>query len=147
MRLQTLIDELEKQRPMKWDQKIDSAKLKMALSSGQVRIQINGKDDSYSVTKPCHDQIAERLDIPIKYYSKMENEAPGLLAENVNTWIREKPREVFIRGLGDSVRAFLSDRYRVIDHLDVLYCALNELQAHEAEVEDCYCQIHQTFGN
>ncbi len=34
MRLQTLIEELEKQRPMKWDQKIDSAKLKMALSSG-----------------------------------------------------------------------------------------------------------------
>jgi len=26
----------------------------------------------------------------------------------------------------------------VIDHLDVLSCALNELQAHDAEIEDCY---------
>jgi len=26
----------------------------------------------------------------------------------------------------------------VIDHLDVLYCSLNELQAHEAEIEDCF---------
>ncbi len=40
--------------------------------------------------------------------------------------------------MGDSVRAFLSDRYRVIDHLDTLYCALNELQAHDAEIEDTY---------
>ena len=40
--------------------------------------------------------------------------------------------------MGDSTRAFLSDRYRVIDHLDVLLCALNELQAHDAEIEDCY---------
>lgn len=26
----------------------------------------------------------------------------------------------------------------MIDHLDILYCSLNELQAHEAEIEDCY---------
>ena len=26
----------------------------------------------------------------------------------------------------------------MIDHLDVLYCSLNELQSHEAEIEDCY---------
>lgn len=31
-----------------------------------------------------------------------------------------------------------SGRYRVIDHLDVLLCALNELQAHDAEIEECW---------
>jgi hypothetical protein len=56
----------------------------------------------------------------------------------VNTWLKEKSKEVFIRGLGNSIRAFFSEKYRVIDHLDVLDCSLNELQAHEAEVEDCY---------
>jgi len=138
MRLQALIEELERQRPMKWDEKIDSPHLGMVLAENQVRFQINGKDNPFFITKPCHIQIAERLDIPIKYYAKMENEAPALLAENVNTWLKEKTKEVFIRGLGDSIRALLSDRYRVIDHLDVLYCALNELQAYETEVEDCY---------
>jgi hypothetical protein len=103
-----------------------------------VRFQINGKENLLSITRPCHNQVAERLEIPAKYYARMESETPRLLTENVNTWLREKPKEVFIRGLGDSVRAFLSERYRVIDHLDMLYCALNELQAHEAEIEDCY---------
>ena len=78
------------------------------------------EEESFPITKPCHNQIAERLEIPVKYYAKMENEAPELLTENVNTWLREKSKEVFIRGLGNSVRAFLSDKYRVIDHLDTL---------------------------
>ncbi len=94
--------------------------------------------NNFAITRPCHNQIAERLEIPLKYYSKMETEAPDLLAENVNTWLRHSPKEVFVRGLGDSVRAILSDRYRVIDHLDVLYCSLNELQAYEADIEACH---------
>ena len=105
---------------------------------GSPKFQLNGRENLFPITKPCHNQIAERLEIPMRYYAKMENEAPELLIENVNTWLKKNSKEVFIRGLGNSARAFLSDRYRVIDHLDVLYCSLNELQAYETEVEDCY---------
>jgi hypothetical protein len=138
MKLQNLIDELERQKPLKWDQKTDSSQLGMVLAETQAKIQINGRVNPLAITKSCHAQIAERLDIPIKYYSRMENDAPALLAENVNTWLKAGPREFFVRGLGESVRALLSGKYRVIDHLDALYCSLNELQAHETEVEDCY---------
>jgi len=137
MRLQNLIEELERQKLLKWDQKIDSSQLGMVLD-GSPKFQLNGKENLYPITKPCHNQIAERLEIPVRYYTKMEDEAPELLVENVNTWLKRNSKEVFIRGLGNSVRAFLSDRYRVIDHLDVLLCSLNELQAHEVEFEDCY---------
>jgi hypothetical protein len=137
MRLQNLIEELERQKPLKWDQKIDSSQLGMVLD-GNPKFQLNGRENLFSITKPCHNQIAERLEIPVRYYSKMESEAPELLIENVNTWLKKNSKDVFVRGLGNSVRAFLSDKYRVIDHLDMLYCALNEFQAHEVEVEDCY---------
>jgi hypothetical protein len=137
MRLQNLIEELEREKPLKWDQKIDSSQLGMVLDESP-KLQLNGRDNLFAITKPCHNQIAERLEIPVRYYSKMENEAPELLIENVNAWLKKNSKEVFIRGLGNSVRAFLSDKYRVIDHLDTLYCSLNELQAYEVEVEDCY---------
>ncbi len=137
MRLQELIDELERQKPLKWDQKIDSSQLGMVLD-GSPKFQLNGRENLFAITRPCHNQIAERLEIPVRYYTKMENEAPELLAENVNTWLKKNSKEAFIRGLGNSVRAFLSDKYRVIDHLDVLYCSLNELQAYEVEAEDCF---------
>jgi len=137
MRLQGLTEELERQKPLKWDKKVNAAQLRMALAENQVRFHLNG-GNHFAITKPCHNQIAERLDIPVKYYHRMEAEAPELLTENVNAWLQRDERDFFVRGLGDSVRALLSDRYRVIDHQDVLYCALNELQAHEAEVEDCF---------
>lgn len=137
MKLQSLIEELERQKPLKWDKGIHSSRLEMALVENKPMFQINS-DQSFSITKSCHGQIADKLEIPFKYYHKMENEAPELLAENVNTWLKKTEKKFFIRGLGGSIRAFLSERYRVIDHMNVLYCSLNELQAHEAEIEDCY---------
>jgi hypothetical protein len=137
MKLEKLIEELEGQKPLKWDKKLNSSQIEMGLDENLPFLHIQGKK-AVLITKPCHDQIAEKLEIPLKYYHKMESEAPELLAENVNTWLQKTRKDFFIRGLGDSARAFLSDRYRVIDHLDVLYCALNELQAHSAEIEDCF---------
>ena len=137
MQIRSLIDEMESQKSLKWDKKLNSAQIEMILDESRPILRLQD-DKSFSITKPCHNQIAEKLEIPLKYYHKMEEAAPELLAENVNTWLRRNGKDVFIRGLGDSVRAFLSDRYRVIDHLDVLLCALNELQAHDAEIEDCY---------
>jgi hypothetical protein len=137
MNLQTMIEELETQKPLKWDKKLSAAQIAMALAENTPILRLPG-EELFSITKPCHSQIAEKLEIPLKYYHKMEESAPELLTENVNTWLRQNGKDVFIRGLGNSVRAFLSDRYRVIDHLDVLLCALNELQAHDAEIEDCY---------
>jgi len=137
MQIRSLIDEMESQKSLKWDKKLNSAQIEMILDESRPILRLQD-DKSFSITKPCHNQIAEKLEIPLKYYHKMEESAPELLAENVNTWLRKNGKDIFIRGLGDSVRAFLSDRYRVIDHLDVLLCALNELQAHDAEIEDCY---------
>jgi hypothetical protein len=137
MRLENLIQELERQKPLKWDEKLPSSQIRMVLAENEPRFQFEG-EGYLVINESCHNQIAEKLEIPLKYYHRMEEETPELLARNVNTWLERSEKDFFIRGLGDSVRAFLSDRYRVIDHLDVLYCALNELQAHDAEIEDCF---------
>lgn len=137
MQIRSLIDELESQKSLKWDKKLNAAQIAMALAENTPILRLPG-EELFSITKPCHTQFAEKLEIPLKYYHKMEESAPDLLVSNVNTWLRKNGKDVFIRGLGNSVRAFLSDRYRVIDHLDVLLCALNELQAHDAEIEACF---------
>jgi hypothetical protein len=135
--LQSLIEELEKQKPLKWDKKVNSSELMMSSAESQAKLLICS-ENRLSISEPCHNQIAEKLEIPLKYYHRMEEEAPELLARNVNAWLERSEKDYFVRGMGDSVRAFLSNRYRVIDHFNVLMCALNELQAHEAEIEDCY---------
>jgi hypothetical protein len=137
MKLQSLIEELERQKPLKWDNRLKSSEIEMGLDENLPFLHLQDKK-AVLITKPCHEQIAEKLEIPLKYYRRMEEEAPELLAENVNVWLQRNGKDVFLRGLGEHARAFLSARYRVIDHLDVLYCSLNELQTHEAEIEECF---------
>ena len=96
MKLENLIEELEKQKPLKWDKRVNSAQIEMhsAGDQGMFQIKGNGKN-AFSITKPCHNQIAEKLDIPLKYYNKMESEAPDLLVENVNTWLHKTDKDFF----------------------------------------------------
>lgn len=75
-----------------------------------------------------HDQLAERLGIPTRYYQKMMTETPRLLSANVNEWLT--------RGNGDkrllrtyaqhdaggvlNGRAFLGGTYRPLDNYDLM---------------------------
>jgi hypothetical protein len=78
----------------------------------------------YEVTGHAHSQIAQRLSIPQKYYDRMRADAPDLLAHNVNHWFMAQPEPRLIRILGDRARAFLSNRYRILDHYDLLNAVL-----------------------
>ena len=83
-------------------------------------------DDSkmLNVSDFAHRQIADRLAIPTRYYDRMRQEQPGLLDTNVNTWFQEKPERRLIRTLGGTARAFLSDRYRRMDNVDIVEAVL-----------------------
>jgi hypothetical protein len=70
MKRQSLIEELERQKPLQWDKRINSSQLEVALSENQLRFQIKG-ENPFFITKPCHSQIADKLEIPLKYYHKM----------------------------------------------------------------------------
>ena len=150
MQLKTITEELENQKEQKWDiYSVPIDNLQMNRYAGQVKISVLHPEtkqvSSHPLTRPAHQQLAERLDIPWKYYERMLQEQTILLADNVDTWLTgDGERKFFIRGMGDNIRAVLSDRYRVIDHLDVLMCALNELQG-KAEVENAHLSDMNLF--
>ena len=86
----------------------------------------------------AHQQIAARLNIPYRYYQKMQSEAPALLDTNVNTWLNEKPERRMIRVLDGNVRAFLSDRYRRLDNLELCAAVLPVIQEMQgSQIESC----------
>jgi hypothetical protein len=72
----------------------------------------------------AHDQIANRVDIPTKYYRRMLAEQPQLLATNVNTWFRENPERRMVRTLAGNTRAFLSNKYQRIENEQIAEIAL-----------------------
>lgn len=85
--------------------------------------QFNG-----GVTELMHDQVGKWAGIPAPYYNRMRHGSQNdmaMLAANVNHWLRNQTKETrLIRTLDGNARAFLSNRYRMIDNFDVAEAAL-----------------------
>ena len=77
-------------------------------------------------TAHAHGQIANYAGIPKRYYDKMKQEKPQLWADNVRAWFTDPDlqKKRMVRTIGDSARAFLSDRYRTLDHVDLMEAVL-----------------------
>ena len=100
---------------------------------------------SYRPTEVFDEGIAGKLGVPAAYLRKMRDAGTaGLYDANLNEWLARDDRTFLIRCLtGDRgpgiARAFLSDQFQVIDHLDTLFAVLDGIRAsgYAAQVEDC----------
>ena len=111
----------------------------------------------YGITKVAEEGIAAKLNIPQQYLRRMRETHPDLYDANVNGWLRHASNvdnkylvRVLRTAAGDDdvdgnglVRAFLSDKYRIIDNLDVLLATLDginnagiEAQIRSADLTD-----------
>ena len=106
--LTELAMELERQSQSVKDYIADTRVLEMT-PTGELALE-NDTRHELPVTDHAHSQIAARVDIPAKYYNRMRNDAPALLAANVNEWFHSKPERRMVRTLDGQMRAFLSDR-------------------------------------
>jgi hypothetical protein len=117
-----LATEIQNQAQEKRDYIADTRTLELT-DAGELVINID-EPQALAVTNHTHEQIAARVGIPAKYYQRMLTTAPNLLAANVNHWFGNNPEKRMIRTLNGRARAFLSDRYRRIDHYEVLETVL-----------------------
>jgi hypothetical protein len=88
----------------------------------------------------CHEQLSAHLGIPKPYYDRMCMQLPVLLAQNINAWFCHQPQRRLLRTLDNGARAFLSDRYRPLDHHDLAEAVLPVL-AETPGVEIFSCEV------
>jgi len=114
----------------KRDFKASTAKL-VAANDGTITLATASDTFSLQPTRYALRQIGEHTQIPAKYVDRMVSEAPSLLADNLNHWFMANPANRLIRthitGL-QTLRAFLSDRYRPMDNDDLAAHILPILQ-------------------
>lgn len=90
------------------------------------------------IQQTAHQQLGSYLGIPRKYYERMQGEDVSLLAYNVNHWLQRKPEQRMIRTMDGHARAFLSNRYRRIDNLDIATITLPIIgEMPDARYESC----------
>lgn len=116
-------------------------------------------DGRYNPTDHADGNIADRLQIPRAYLRRLRTDRPDLYDANINGWLHGEstvdptsgemrrfadptpdPRSFLVRAFrGDNgtgvARALLSDRYRIVDNLDVLTSALDGVRDAGVDVE------------
>lgn len=150
MQLVKTIEKLQDEQYLKRDIIVSSRGINMNDSA---KINIEDKESilNYSYNKNAKRQICEITEIPIRYFEKIEKSHKELLSNSVNTLIQYENKNYLIRTIVDDnknvIRAILSDRYKIINNLDVLEAINSVLKdiEHNADVqidEDyLYCKI------
>jgi hypothetical protein len=135
--------EILRQNGAKADYLVDTRSLELEAYGSGLALRVldgNAADaiEPLDVGHVAHRQVGTHLKIPATYYDRMLAENPALLAQNVNSWFRRKPAERTLRTLDGSARAFLSSRYRRIDHMEILQAVLPIIgEMPDARFESC----------
>lgn len=140
--LPDLAAEVERQQKSKLDFIAPASRIKFvenrdegdANGLGTTRLSLQGTPEPFDIGGIFHEQIGEHLKIPRKYYQRMHQSAPVLLRRNVNHWLSSDPSKRMVRTLDGKARAFLSDRYRVLDNFDLCEAVLPLFAKHKLEV-------------
>lgn len=143
--IQNLYGELERQRAARKDLIADTRSITVNSVNGLSMLTVATDSDklSYRISEIAHRQIADRLGIPYKYYERMRQENPVLLDTNINSWLNTTPEKRMLRTLDGKLRAFLSDRYRRLDNLELVDHVLPVIAAMKG-CEIASCDVTET---
>lgn len=141
--LQELSSEIIRQSKLKEDYLVSTSSLILEASGTSIYLHMlerNGDEsvEPLDINQIAHRQIGGHTQIPAVYYDHMLSEYPELLVQNVNGWFQKEPGTHLLRTMEGTARAFLSNRYRRIDHMDIAQVVLPIIgEMREARVESC----------
>ena len=145
--LDSLIERVLAEDSRKQDLLADTRRMSVAVEEGEVEnhvlLSIDGENGSGTETlgASAHalGQMATDLGIPKRYFDRMKVEAPELFQRNVHHWMYETPNRRMIRAYRNedapgTARAWLSDRYRRLDNIEIATKLLPEFDRLSEEV-------------
>ena len=142
--LQELALEISQQNAAKVDYLVNTESMEFGTEGTQVYLQLFDNEkiplEPLTVNSIAHQQLGTFTEIPAAYYNKMLTEHPSLLVHNLNEWIHRKADQRMVRTLYGTARAFLSNRYRRIDNMQIAEIVLPELQKIEGAIFES-CQL------
>jgi len=142
--LTELAQEIERQQVAKRDYLADTRSVAIEPTSEGGVVLAASDIGRFPINAHAHNQIGARVGIPTKYYNRMLEDSPALLANNVNHWLRAEPEKRLLRTLDGNLRAFLSNRYQRIDNnrvADTVLPVLQEINSTIGGLRVASCEI------
>jgi hypothetical protein len=125
---------------------------------GKLRLNVDAPTgvETFALNPHMRAQMAVDLGIPKRYWDRMTDAAPELLERNVNHWLTEEPKRRMVRAYredaGNVGRAWMSDKYKRLDNIEVAKRLLPEfdklgtdVEFHQAAITDTKLYIRATF--
>lgn len=129
--LAALVQHLTEQSKARRDYVVSVKDISAVVDEDEVKFSIAtdmGMPMLLEPTYRAHETIWERLDIQKSYYNRMGDTAPDLLATNINYWAERDQRNFLVRIVDDKVRAFMSDRFRTLDSVELFFTCFDEVK-------------------
>lgn len=158
--LKTLAEELQRQLETKKDYVADTRRVSlMQNESGEPVVGVtfgddDGFDANFAVTSHAYAQLARRCDvsIPTKFARNLWASQPKTACELINAQNERGPKKMLVRTLDGKARAFMSDRYRVIDNWDLAEVAMQiaksqDLRILEASLTESHMRLKFTSAD
>ena len=154
-RLDDLVNELKRQASARFDFCVDARAIRVAKSPVYqsffgdhtpyilLPIDSSASDympmDGYPLKKEALFQLARSANpsIPTKFIEGLTTEYPSIAIDLMNDLLHANANRHFIRILDNEVRAFLSDKYRVIDHFGIAMACLSAAQNSGGDIVEC----------
>ncbi len=154
-RLDDLVNELRRQAAARFDFCVDARAIRVAKSTEfdsffgdntpyiLLPIDSSASDymplDGYPLKKEALFQLARSANpsIPTKFIEGLTTEYPSIAIDLMNDLLHANANRHFIRVLDNEVRAFLSDKYRVIDHHGIAMACLSAAQNSGGDIVEC----------
>lgn len=110
-------------------------KLAFVTNGGEKTVCGPNKVQHQVALKPvAHRQVAQRLGIPQRYYERLQQDHPDLLAHQVTGLMQREPKRTMLRCLDGKIRAVVSDKYRPIDNYELMETCLPVLSKLGVEI-------------
>jgi hypothetical protein len=132
----------ERAEQLKHDYEVETSKIHAVYDGGSLGLHLERQNATYRIGSVAHDNLSTLTGIPRQYYQRMLQAHPKELSDLIEMHLHNDegvPAERFVRTIGTKVRALLSTRYGVLDHIDVARMLAQNLPAVGGEVRSVLC--------
>ena len=101
--------------------KANSKSIRMNETAGITFIAEDGIIRDLSLSRYSLGQLSSKIGVPARYIEKcVDSGRIDLAQDNMNSWLEDYNKDLFIRGYRDSARGILSSKYSVCDTPEIL---------------------------
>lgn len=94
---------------------------------------------NFPISRYALGQLATKIDVPARYIEKcIDSGRIDLAQDNVNSWLEDYNKDLFIREYNGGIRGVLSSRYSVCDSHDILEVVNDAVDLSKYKVKGSY---------